>query len=488
MSAVRRVAIVGRDAELWLSAMALHRALTPAGVTVEVIELPSQLSSHDCYSAAPSLSGLHDLLSIERQDVLRVSRGLPVTGQRFAGWGEAAFTYGYDSKRAAINNVDILQHWVKARGEGLTLPLDRLSVAAVAAGLGRVGPDGQSPAEFGTVHRGYHLDGRSYAGALRILAAQRGIAAHASTAIVVERTGDRIHHLRLNEGGEVAADLFIDASGADAVLASGQSGDAWQSWADVLPADRLALSSAPPLSPLPAFADIRAAPVGWVGLFPLASRTAIMAAYSSAEIGKRDIGELIAGIARTDRLAPPEIRELAPGARSAWTGNVVAIGNSAASFPPLDLMQLHMAHVGITNLIALFPADRDTVPEAETYNAIVGRYAGNVRDVIAAHYRLNARIGEPLWDRVRATCGSPNFEARLALFEARGLVPLFDEDSFDEGLWSNLLVGHGLIPRGHDPKADRTTRDELSNGLQRMIDLVDQKARAMPTVAAYLGR
>lgn len=488
MSAVRRVVIVGRDAELWLSALAIQRALGPAGVITEVIELPSQLSVNDCYSAAPSLTGLHDLLGLNRRELLRVSRGLPVTGQRFSGWNETPFCYGYDAKRAAIANVDILQYWIKARTEGLTLPLDRLSVAAVAAGLGRVGPDGQSPADFGTIHRGYHLDGQSYAGALRILARQRGIPSRQVDKIEVRGTGDRIDSLRLHDGGEVSADLFIDASGSDALLCAGRSGDRWESWVGPLPADRMILSSAPPLNPAPPFADIRATAAGWVGLFPLAGRTAVMGTYSSTEWQDSEIAPVLAAIARTDQLTSPEIRHLRPGMRPPWTGNVVAVGTAAVALPPLDLMQLHIAHVGITNLITLFPANHDAMPEAKSYNTVVGRYAENVRDIMAAHYRLNTRFGETLWDRVRTRPGPASLDARLALFAARGIVPSMDDDSFDEGLWSNLLVGHGLIPRGYDPKIEGFPREEVVSGFQRLIDVVEEKALAMPTVAAYLGQ
>ena len=40
---VSKVVIVGRDAPLWLSALALYRALKPAGVTVEVVALPDAM-------------------------------------------------------------------------------------------------------------------------------------------------------------------------------------------------------------------------------------------------------------------------------------------------------------------------------------------------------------------------------------------------------------------------------------------------------------
>lgn len=484
MRRIERVAIVGRDADLWLAALALHRALSPLGVAVEAIELPSSLSPFECYSAAPSLSGLHDLLGIDRHGILAASAGVPVSGQRFSGWSRTPFVYGYDAKRAAIHNVDILQYWIKARAEGLALPLDRLSVAALAANLGRVGPDGQSPSEFGTVHRGYHVDASAYVDALRGLATKRGIAARVGGQIAAVRShGERIEQLTLVDGSRVEADLFVDASGTEATLAARQPRDDWQSWKTSLPVDRLAFTSAPPLRPAPSFADIRATPTGWVGLFPLANRTAIAAAFAAGTA----IEETIAGAVGLAQLPAPLVRQFDPGMRSAWRGNVVAIGGAAAALPPLDLMQLHLTHAGITNLIALFPAQADAMPEATSYNRVIGRYAGNVRDFMAAHYSLNERIGEAFWDEARGRAETVQLQARLSLFAARGLVPAFDEDSFDEGLWSNLLVGHGLVPRGYDPKVDAVDRSDVAARLQRLIDLVDEKARAMPTIAEYLA-
>ena len=66
--------------------------------------------------------------------MLRVCRGLPVVGQRFSGWSGdgSAFVHGYDAKRAAINGIDFLQFWTKARAHGMPVALEDFSVAAAA--------------------------------------------------------------------------------------------------------------------------------------------------------------------------------------------------------------------------------------------------------------------------------------------------------------------------------------------------------------------
>ena len=52
---MEKVVIVGRDAPLWLSALALYRALTPAGVKVEVVALPDRMQAADIYATLPPL-------------------------------------------------------------------------------------------------------------------------------------------------------------------------------------------------------------------------------------------------------------------------------------------------------------------------------------------------------------------------------------------------------------------------------------------------
>jgi tryptophan halogenase len=420
--------------------------------------------------------------------VLATCLGIPVVGQRYSGWSETPFLYGYDAQRAAISNVDILQFWVKARKAGLKLPFQMLSPAAVAGSHGRVAADDQDPHAFGTVHRGYHLHSVAYASALRDLTHRRGIKVHAAAKVEAKRRDDCIEHIMLDGKHALEADLFIDASGAEAVLAAGQASDQWQGWEQYLPVDQLMLSSAPPLNPLPPFADIRAVPEGWVGLFPLANRTAVVGAFSSEFADDSVAADQMAKAAGTSKLAPPVRRELKVGARKPWVGNCVAIGDSAVALPPLDLMQLHFAHVGVTNLIAWFPSDSEGMPEAETYNAIVGRYADNVRDFQIAHYRLNARTSGPLWERARSAAGPPSLEARLSLFAARALVPAFDEDTFDEGLWSAMMIGHGLIPAAYDLRVDEVSHEEMSGKLQRLMEVIDERLAEMPTVAEQISR
>jgi tryptophan halogenase len=481
MTAVKRVVVVGRDAAFWLSLLALHRALTPAGIHVSGIQLPSQLEAPDAYAALPTLTGLHDQLGLDRHDVLRAAAGLPVQGQRFSGWGPYPFVHGYDGPRAAIDHIDILHFWIAGRAQGLGMPYEELSVASVAARQGRIGPDGRDPATFGTCHRGYHLDARAYVEALANLAGRQGIQVIEGTDLSIERSGNRVTSISF-EGRRVEADLYVDASGCDSLLASA----AFESWSSWFPADRLLSASLPKLNPLPAFSELRAFADGWAGLFPLRHRTAVQGAFKSRR-GQDD--EILSTLPQILGATPRDlvVRPFNPGVRVPWSGNVVAIGDSFATLEPLDAVQLHFIHAGLSNLLAWFPTDNSSPPEATSYNAVMARYAANIRDFMVVHYHLNDRTGELLWDKARAAPIPPTLAAKMSPFGARGLNSLNDDETFDEGSWIASLIGHGLIPRSYDPRVDLIPFDDKVGKMQRLLSRIADEVGAMPTIEGYLA-
>ncbi|MDB5670242.1 MAG: hypothetical protein JWO25_1201 [Alphaproteobacteria bacterium] len=485
---VERVVVVGRDAAAWLAALALRRAFGPVGVEVEVVELPSLLHAVDVYAALPSLAGLHRLVGLDEREMLRACAGVPVGGQRFTGWsgGDGAFVHGYDVQRLAIEDLDFLQYWIKARGEGLRVPFEDFSPAASAAKQGRIGRGDGDPSSLGALQHGYHLDARAYAALARRKALSAGVRARTEFA-AAEFDANSIAAIRLDDGSRIEADLFVDASGAEAVLIGGLAGSDFESWGRWLPANRILAASAPALKPLPAFAQISAVPAGWIGLHPLRDRTALVAAFSSEQATDAEMLESAARMTGLrfggDAIAAP----FAPGIRrSPWIGNCVALGEAAVALEPLDSVQLHLVHAGISNLVALFPATAGEMPESVAYANAIASHARNVRDFQVAHYRLNRRTGEALWDRAREPEGPVSLAARLDLFGARGRVVLYDDETFEEQSWAAILIGHGLMPRSHDLKVDKVPPREQMERFQNLLRLIAGEVRAMPTADQWL--
>jgi len=486
---VEQVLVVGRDAAAWLSALALHRALGRTGVKVRVVEMPSLLTPADVYAAVPSLGALHALLGLDEAAVLEATRGLPVLGQRFANWSraKAPFIHGYDTHRVALNDIDFLQFWVKARGEGMKVELEDFSLAAAAAKQGRspVARDGDRP-EL-PVSPGYHLDARAYVDLLRRTALQAGIEGRAADVRTVERKGDRIVSVTLADGMKVQADLFIDASGPAAVLAAGAPDAPFESWRRWFGADRILVASAPRLSPLPSFSQTAAFPAGWVGLYPLKDRTGLVAVYDSKVMSDQQVLEALPVLTGLPLAGDAAVEDFHPGARPPWSGNCVAIGPAAVSLEPLDAVQLHLIHTGLSTLIGLFPTEAKAMPEAEVYNRNMASHLGNIRDFLITHYALNQRFDEPVWDRARDMVLPEMLKTRLRVFAARGRVPLYEDESFQQQNWVQILIGHGLIPGAYDPMVDTVPVEEQMGKVRGLLARIAEEVAVMPSLETEFG-
>lgn len=480
MNAVSSVAIVGRDAPLWLTALSLHRAFAPLGIEFTAIELPSQVSGHHAYAASPALNGLHAILGLDRRTVLRGAAGIATGGQRHLGWGPAPYFTAFDGLRPALGGIDILHHWIAARHNGASVPFDRLSLAAAAMAAGRVGADGGDPGEFGTIHRACHLDAAAYSTFLRKRAVAAGLTIRKASQIEPRFEGARLMEVEVDGGQPAAAELFIDVSGSEAVLAAKQPSDDWEDWVEWLPVRRLWWTSAPPLRPLPPFTELRRSEFGWSARIALAGKTAVLAACTDPE-SEPDLGKAAA----TDRISMPASEPFAAGRRSSWRENVIALGEASCRIEPVDSMALHLLHVGIVSLLSWWPSsEEEGWALRERVNQTLRQQAESARDFQAARYRLAGVPG----DGLQPVRWPENLERRIALFSARGQIPSFDDDSFDEALWALQLCGLGIVPRAPDPRTWQVDRGERESGLGRLIANIDAAVKEMPTVLEDLGQ
>ncbi|MEJ2274072.1 MAG: tryptophan 7-halogenase [Woeseiaceae bacterium] len=490
-SPIRKVVIVGRDAAAWLSALALQTSFSKIedGVAVELIELPSALGPQDAYVTLPPQHAFHDLLGLDENRLLRACAGLYVLGQRFSNWSGAAppFLHAYDTHGVSLNQVDFLQFWLKARAAGLKVPLEDFSLGAVAAKQGRFVIFNDATRSFSNAAYGYHLDAIRYLRAIGRTALQAGLKHTVAEVTAVEHEGDRIRSLTLHDDSVVEGDLFIDASGPEARLIRHLERNNWESWAQWLPCDRALVASARALEPAPAFAQISAFSGGWLGIHPLMDRTALVAAYSSPHIKNDDLPEIVAALSGLTLDGDVVLSASAPGTRRAhWIGNCVAMGETGVYLEPLDGVQLHMLHTGLSHLVSLFPVDRDDMKEARVYNDKMAAHAVGLRDFQIAHYHLNRRFDDPFWNEVRAQEVPETLAEKLDLFGRRGIVAMREHETFHEENWTAILIGHGLIPATWDPLADNVPEQEQIANFQRMLKFIADEVESMPSLQAHV--
>ena len=478
------VVVVGRDAALWLSATVLRAALGASGVTVTAIELPSRLTGADVHATLPPLEALHNQLRIDEAALLRTLGGAFTLGQNFADTGQAgaAFLHAYGAYGTAIDGQDFFAYWLKARGLGLPVGLEDFSLTAAAARQGRLLIPDDETEKYGRSDYGYHLPAAAYVRSLKGLAGHDGIAIHTADAIEVVRGERGIAAIALG-GQHIEGDLFVDATG-DGLLIDA-IGVARESWRETFPADRMLVASAPKFASIPAYAEIRSHARGWAGLYPSQGQTHVVQAYASNlcsdEEAYRAAAET-AGLAITDAT----VRPFDAGMRAqAWSANVVAIGEAAAAFDPLHNIDLLAVQSGLIQLLAFYPAASDFSAERSEYNRLMRSTYERLRDFQALHYRINRYTGA-FWAQARQGETSPALAHRVGLFQARGEIAPYEDESFAPDSWRAFFIGHGVVPDSYFPVIDRTPPEEMKAQFRHMLGYVKEQVLRQPTHDAYL--
>jgi tryptophan 7-halogenase len=479
-----RVVVVGRDAALWLSATVLRAALGTSGVTVTAIELPSRLTGADVYTTLPPLEALHNQLRIDEAALLRTLGGAFTLGQNFAdpASGGQAFLHAYGAYGTAIDGQDFFAYWLKARGLGLPVGLEDFSLAAAAARQGRLLIPDDETEKYGRSDYGYHLPALAYVRSLKGLVGHDGIAIHTADTVAVERGEGGIAAIAF-DGQRIEGDLFVDATGDPLLI--GALGGAWESWKETFPADRMLVASAPKFASMPAYAEVRSHPQGWTGLYPSQAQTHVAHVFASSLCSDEEACRAAAettGLPLTDAT----VRALDPGIQGEpWNGNVVAIGRAAAGFDPLHSVDLLAVQTGLIRLLAFYPVAFDFSAERSEYNRLMRSTYARLRDFQALHYRIN-RYGGPFWARARQGETSPELAHRISLYQARGEIAPYEDESFAPDSWRAFFIGHGLLPDSYFPVIDRTPPEEIKAQFRHMLGYVKEQVLRAPKHDAYL--
>jgi tryptophan halogenase len=489
--AIRKIVIVGRDAGAWVTALALQLNFGRVnnGMHIELVELPSALRPQDVYVTLPAQQAFHRLLGLDETRLLRGCSGLYALAQRFSNWSGSnpPFLHAYDTHGVALKRVDFLQYWLKARANGLNVPLEEFSLGAAAAKQGRFVLFNEATEPFSKATYGYHLNAIPYLQAIGKAALQTGLRHTVGEPRSVEHHAGRIRSITLNDGSRIEADLFIDASGPQGYLIRHLEQNNFTSWKQWLPCDRLMVASAPPLKPVPAFSQISAFKEGWLGIYPLMNRTALVAAYASEYIDDRDIVQKMSTLSGLRIKGDTVISAVSPGARlKHWIGNCIAIGDTAVTLDPLDGVQLQLLNMSLSYLISLFPADRDYMQEAGIYNMKLASHVAGLRDFQIGHFKLNRRFDEPLWDKARDSEVPATLDRKLKLFASRGVVAMEEDETFQEENWTSVLIGHQLIPRSWDPLVDKTPEQDQIANFKKILSFIAKEVNNLPSLQAQL--
>jgi tryptophan halogenase len=276
-------------------------------------------------------------------------------------------------------------------------------------------------------------------------------------------------------GREIAADLYVDATGPAALL-RGRLEDKWEDWSEWLPADRVLFARSGSIANPSLLDRVVATRGGWWWQASAPGRTHHGLVYSSRVLkdtdAERPLREKTGAVPEEEPIGIRQGRWSQP-----WLRNCVAIGDAAVAVEPLEWTNLHLAHGAIDRLVAMMP-DRDFNPvELWDYNRQIGAEADRVRDFLVLHY---ATAGEQ-------PANLPSSLAHtLRQFRERGRLPFYEEETFSRDSWLAVLFGQSVIPRRVDPLADAVPPDQAEKAMARMRETIASFVSRLPNYADYL--
>ncbi len=493
-SRIRKVVVVGRDEALWLASNILLTSFHRTGLEIVAVELPSRLRAVDVTPTLRNQQAFHGILRLKEAPVMALTQGVYTLGQRFSDFSKRlpGFVQGYGSDGQAINRVPFHHYWVKARASGLKAAYDDFSLNAVAARQGRFFKPDADTDTFAECDYAYHFEALPYNRILKQLVLERGISHVAAPALgQVSRDADTGHitAITLSDGQAVDGDLFVDATGAESLLLGGVMEAEFESWQSWLPCDRILTASAPPRTPLPSFSQVSAFRSGWAGQYPLRQRTAVRLVFRGTELNDQQALQSASAVTFMPFAPDAAVTGFTAGRRRvAWSGNCVGIGEAAAVFDPIDNVGMQGILTGLSHLTSLLPLDGNMALERKEYNLNVQSAYERIRDFQICHYKLNQRDGDPFWDQCRATELPDSLAYKLRLFEARGHLVEYDDETFLDHDWRTMLLGHGLIPRAYDPVVDQVPDGEVMQRFQQMFGFIKNRVVAMKTMEAFMAQ
>jgi tryptophan halogenase len=489
---IKSIAIAGGGATGWLAAALLARVLR-GSCDICVIETDDTGPRQGQIGTLPSLTGLHTILGIDENELLSKTDGTFRLANLFRDWGRVGGEYFHalGETGARLDSIAFHQYWLKLRQSGPIETYSDFNLCAVAARAGKFArPSSDKRSILSTLEYAYHLDAVLYAALLREYACARGVKQDAGkiAGVALSESGNLVDAVMLEDGRRVEADVFIDCTGSKGRIVSALE-TGFEDWSEWLACDRAIAISGSRGDMLSPYTLSVAHGSGWQWRIPLQNSIGHGFVYASGFMSDDEALSKFLGAVGDNPVGEPQTSRFTNGRRKTiWSGNVIALGAAAATLEPLENLESHIAQIGITRFLALFPDRSFAADEREEYNRLMASELDRMRDFLILHYHATSRNNSPFWNRCREMQVPEMLAHKIRMFQSRARVVLYDEETFSEDSWASVFLGQEIIPRRYDPLADNRDVGQLKTQLQRIRSTVRQGSDSMPSHAAFVRK
>jgi tryptophan halogenase len=490
---IRKVAILGGGSAGWMAAAALANSLR-GGCRIDLVESEEIGIVGVGEATIPPIKLFNQSLGVDENDFIRATQGSFKLGIEFVDWAKLGHRYfhPFGTFGAEFDSVPLHHYWLRARADGDPTPLDDYSMAWAAAKRGRFDQPIRDPRRIqSTFDYAYHFDAGLYGQYLRRYAEARGVQRHEGKVAEVRlRSEDGfVERLKLEDGREIEADLFIDCSGFRGLIIEQALETGYEEWTQWLPCDRAVAVPCALGGAFTPYTRSTAREAGWQWRIPLQHRIGNGYVYSSSHISDDEAAATLLANLDGEPLAEPRLLRFVTGRRKhSWNRNCVSLGLASGFMEPLESTSLHLVQTGITRLLALWP-DRDFDPLAvREFNRITQEEYERIRDFLVLHYKLTNREDSPLWRHCGAMEVPEPLQYRIDHFRRYGRLVAPGPELFQNPSWLAVHIGQLNWPERYDPLVDERSHVDSARILDSIRRVAAEAAEAMPSHADYIAR
>ena len=492
---IKTIAVIGGGTAGWMSAAAISRSFG-ANIQVQLVESEEIGLIGVGEATVPHISVFNRLLGIDEAEFVRQTQGTFKLGIQFNDWGRLGDSYihGFGTIGRDLGLMPFHQYWLKARTLGKARDLAHYSLNTVAAPQGRfMSPPSDAPphSPLAEIAYAYHFDAVLYARFLRRLAEAQGVKRTEGKIVAVNQNSENgfVDSVKLENGTEISADLFIDCSGFRALLIENALQAGFEDWTHWLPCDRALAVPCEKVGPPTPYTRSTARAAGWQWRIPLQHRTGNGYVYSSQFTSDGEAADVLLqnldGRAQAD---PRPIRFTSGIRKKLWDKNVVAIGLAGGFIEPLESTAIFLIQAGISRLMGLFPQSDFEPVLQETYNAQMRFEYERIRDFIILHYHATQRDDSDFWTYVRTMRVPDSLKAYMELFAANGQFFREGGELFGLTSWVQVMMGQGIQPRSYHPAVDWVKTEDMLGLVDHVEKVVASNVALMPRHEDFIAR
>ncbi|WP_086736567.1 tryptophan halogenase family protein [Erythrobacter colymbi] len=491
---VTKIVIVGGGTAGWMTAAAMVRVLgAMPGLSVTLVESEVIGTVGVGEATISQIIGFNRLLGLDEMEFMRETRATYKLGIEFVDWLRPGHSYVHPFGSFGLDMLGIeFQHFfLRGAQLGETARIDDYSIAAVAAKAGRFGwprPDNpRSP--LSKLSYAFQFDAGRYARFLRRYAESAGAVRVEGRITRVQQDSETgfVTSVVLEDGREIAGELFIDCSGFRSLLLGQTLGVPFTDWSKWLPCDSAVAIPCELGGANEPLTRSTARPAGWQWRIPLQHRIGNGHVFSSAHIDRQAATDLLLANLDGKPLADPNQLAFTAGHRArTWDKNVVALGLAGGFLEPLESTSIHLVQSGIARLMALFPDTSFSPVEIGRFNLETAREYRNIRDFLVLHYRASERDDSEFWRYCRNLPPPDSLADKLELFRSSGRIIRENNELFTEDSWLSVMLSQGVEPQGYHPAAWMLDAQETTTRLAHIRGAIAQTAAQLPTQAEFL--